>query len=106
MNRMISTAALAAAIAASTLAATAAFAQTRHPAGGYFDPSRGEAPPVVIRKQLPFTDSGTSVPQYYENHYVYDQTEGNIPVYSSFRPDAFGQDVLPGRFGEIGRGTF
>ena len=101
MNRIISTAALAVALAASSFATMAALAQTRHPAGAYFDPSRGEAPPVVIRKQLPFTDSGTSAPQYYENHYVYDQTEGNIPVYSSFRPD-----VLPGRFGEIGRGTF
>ena len=25
------------------------------------------------------------------------------PIYSSFRPDSYGSDVLPGRFGGIGR---
>ena len=95
--------------AAGLMLATAAFpvvaqAQGRLP-GQYFDPSR-EAPPLVVRKHLPFTDSGTNAPVGYEHEYMVDQTQTYLPVYSSFRPDSFGQDVLPGRFGEIGRGAY
>ena len=63
---------------------------------------------VVIRKgaTLPFTESGTVAPKGYEDEYFVDQTEAHLPVYSSFRPDSFGNDVLPGRFGEIGRGAY
>ncbi len=86
-------------IAASTLSG-AASAQTRLP-GQYFDPMN-QAPPLTVRKR-PFTDSGTNAPVGYENDYVVEQTTINQPVYSTFRPDSFGQDVLPGRFGDIGR---
>lgn len=106
MNRMIVTVAAAAALASAGLTATAASAQSNRAVGRYFDPSRGEAPPVVIRKQLPFTDSGTAAPSGYDDEYFVDQTRTYLPVYSSFRPDSFGQDVLPGRFGEIGRGAY
>ena len=107
MARYLTMTVAAAALAMTALAGVAQ-AQGTRPAGGYFDPSRGEAPPVVIRKgaNLPFTDSGTNVPVGSENEYFVDQTEGHLPVYSSFRPDAFGNDVLPGRFGEIGRGAY
>ncbi len=73
--------------------------------GQFFDPSR-EAPPLTVRKALPFTDSGTAAPVGYENDYVVEQTTLNKPVYSSFTPDLFGQDVLPGPFNSIGRGQF
>ncbi len=115
MTRIFSMTVAAAALAASVLAGPAAMAQSgravaqaSRPVGTYFDPSRGEAPPVVIRKgsTLPFTDSGTVAPKGSEDEYFVDQTEGNLPVYSSFRPEAFGNDVLPGRFGEIGRGSY
>ena len=82
----------------------AATAQTRvHPSslqGQFFDPTF-QAPPLTVRKRA-FTDSGTQVPVGYENDYLVEQTTLNEPVYSSFRPDAFGQDVLPGRFGDFG----
>ena len=106
MTRTFNVTLAAAALAMSAFAGTAAHAQSGRIAGSYFDPSRGEAPPVVIRKQLPFTNSGTSAPVGYDDEYFVDQTEGHLPVYSSFRPDSFGNDVLPGRFGEIGRGAY
>lgn len=108
MARILTVTAATAVLAFSTLAGTGAQAQNGRGAGGYFDPSRGEAPPVVIRKgaNLPFTDSGTAAPVGSENEYFVDQTEAHLPVYSSFRPDSFGSDVLPGRFGEIGRGAY
>lgn len=67
---------------------------------GYFDPSR-EAPPLVVRKRA-FTDSGTAVPVGYENHYVESQTSLHRPVYSSFNPDQFGQQLLPRPFDGLG----
>lgn len=73
--------------------------------GQYFDPSN-QAPPLTVRKNLPFTDSGTAAPVGYENDYVVEQTTLNRPVYSSFAPDLFGQSVLPGPFNSIGRGQF
>ena len=106
MTRIFTMTLAATALAASAFAGSAAYAQSGRVAGSYFDPSRGEAPPVVIRKQLPFTNSGTSAPVGYDDEYFVDQTEGHLPVYSSFRPDSFGNDVLPGRFGEIGRGAY
>lgn len=74
-------------------------AQTRLP-GQVFDPSR-EAPPLTVRKR-PFTDSGTAVQTGYEHEYLTEQTSLNRPVYSSFAPDRFGQDVLPRPFDGLG----
>lgn len=74
-------------------------AQTRLP-GHVFDPSR-EAPPLTVRKR-PFTDSGTAVQTGYEHEYLTEQTSLNRPVYSSFAPDRFGQDVLPRPFDGLG----
>ena len=74
-------------------------AQTRLP-GQVFDPSR-EAPPLVVRKRS-FTDSGTAVQTGYEHEYLTEQTTLNRPVYSSFAPDRFGQDVLPRPFDGLG----
>lgn len=76
-----------------------ASAQTRLP-GQVFDPSR-EAPPLVVRKRA-FTDSGTAVQPGYEHEYLTEQTTLNRPVYSSFAPDRFGQDVLPRPFDGLG----
>lgn len=106
MTKVIVVLAAAAAFASAGFAVTTASAQSSRVVGSYFDPSRGEAPPVVIRKQLPFTDSGTVAPRGFDDEYFVDQTQTYLPVYSSFRPDSFGQDVLPGRFGEIGRGGY
>lgn len=78
---------------------TLASAQTRLP-GQTFDPSR-EAPPLVVRKRA-FTDSGTAVQPGYEHEYLTEQTTLNRPVYSSFAPDRFGQDVLPRPFDGLG----
>ena len=89
---------VAAAALAASLIPGAALAQSR---GQYFDPGRGEAPPLTVRKR-PFTDSGTVVQQGYEHEYVQEQTTNNQMVYSSFNPDAFGQDVLPHRFDGLG----
>ena len=36
-------------------------------------------------------------------NYVIQSTILNRPVYSTFLPDSFGNSVLPGRFGGIGR---
>ena len=91
--------------AALGLALTSLSVSARAQDGRFYDPM-SEAPPVVVRKHLPFTDSGTVVPLGYEHRYMVDQTTANLPVYSSYRPDAFGQSVLPGRFGEIGRGGY
>lgn len=77
----------------------AASAQSRLP-GQVFDPSR-EAPPLVVRKRA-FTDSGTAVQTGYEHEYLTEQTTLNRPVYSSFAPDRFGQDVLPRPFDGLG----
>jgi hypothetical protein len=103
MTRKIVLTIVGAALAAATLCG-AASAQTRLHRGSlpgqYFDPTY-QAPPLTIRKR-PFTDSGTQVPVGYENDYMVEQTTLNVPVYNSFRPDAFGRDVLPGRFGGIG----
>lgn len=74
-------------------------AQTRLP-GQVFDPSR-EAPPLIVRKRA-FTDSGTAVPTGYEHEYLTEQTTLQRPVYSSFAPDRFGQDVLPRPFDGLG----
>lgn len=74
-------------------------AQTRLP-GQVFDPSR-QAPPLIVRKRA-FTDSGTAVQTGYEHEYLTEQTTLNRPVYSSFAPDRFGQDVLPRPFDGIG----
>ena len=38
-----------------------------------------------------------------EQTYITNSTILNVPIYDSFQPDAFGRDVLPGRFGRIGR---
>ena len=38
-----------------------------------------------------------------EETYITNSTILNVPIYDSFQPDAFGRDVLPGRFGRIGR---
>ena len=89
---------LAAALGAALLSVPAS-AQTRVP-GQFFDPGR-EAPPLTVRKR-PFTDSGTVVEQGYEQRYLQEQTTLNKPVYSSFRPDQFGQDVLPRPFDGLG----
>lgn len=78
---------------------TVASAQSRLP-GQVFDPSR-EAPPLVVRKRA-FTDSGTAVQAGYEHEYLTEQTTLNRPVYSSFAPDRFGQDVLPRPFDGLG----
>lgn len=78
---------------------TLASAQSRLP-GQTFDPSR-EAPPLVVRKRA-FTDSGTAVQPGYEHEYLTEQTTLNRPVYSSFAPDRFGQDVLPRPFDGLG----
>ncbi len=67
---------------------------------GYFDPA-SEAPPLIVRKR-PFTDSGTSVPVGYEHHYIEAQTTLHRPVYSSFNPDQFGQEILPRPFDGLG----
>jgi hypothetical protein len=86
---------------AASLIPTLAGAQPRYVYGeGYFNPAR-EAPPLIVRKR-PFTDSGTSVPLGYDNEYMVDQTETHRPVYSSFMPDRFGQDVLPRPFDGLG----
>lgn len=91
---------IAGALAASAIP-TLASAQSQFIRGeGYFDPAR-EAPPLIIRKR-PFTDSGTSVPVGYDNEYMADQTVTHRPVYSSFMPDRFGQDVLPRPFDGLG----
>jgi hypothetical protein len=91
-----------AALAVATLFSGAAGAQTRHVVRGqqFFDPMN-EAPPLTVSKR-PFTDSGTQVPVGYENDYMVEQTTLNQPTYSTYRPDDFGQAVLPGRFGGIG----
>ncbi len=93
------------ATAALALAAWSGIASAQDRTGRFFDPTR-EAPPLTVRKNLPFTDSGTNAPVGYEHEYVIDQTTNYLPVYSSFRPDAFGQGVLPGRFGDVGRGAY
>ena len=36
-------------------------------------------------------------------NYVTQSSQLNRPIYSTFYPDSFGSDVLPGRFGAIGR---
>ena len=36
-------------------------------------------------------------------NYVTQSNLLNRPIYSTFYPDSFGNDVLPGRFGAIGR---
>ncbi len=98
MNKTAIMIAIAAAVGLSTLP-TLASAQTQTQ-GQYFDPSR-EAPPLTVRKR-PFTDSGTAVQIGYENRYVSDQTTLHRPVYSSFNPDQFGQDILPRPFDGLG----
>lgn len=100
MTRNAMLAMAAAAALATTLSAGVATAQSRAP-GQFYDPGRGEAPPLTVRKR-PFTDSGTVVPYGYENEYFVDQTVNRRPVYSSFNPDAFGQDVLPRPFDGLG----
>jgi hypothetical protein len=95
------------ALAAVALAASAfagsADARSARAQGQYFDPTY-EAPPLTVNKR-PFTDSGTQVPVGYENDYMVEQTTLHRPVYSTFRPDAFGQDVLPHRFDGLGLPT-
>ncbi|UDL96432.1 hypothetical protein LGH83_09755 [Lichenihabitans sp. PAMC28606] len=96
LNLTVASAAL-----ALTLVSGAAIAQSRTQLPGqYYDPMN-QAPPLTVRKRA-FTDSGTQVPVGYENDYMVEQTTLNEPTYSTFRPDQFGQDVLPGRFGGIG----
>ena len=96
MTRIWMAAAIGAALLGSTGLATA---QARAP-GEFFDPAR-EAPPLTVRKR-PFTDSGVVVPRGYEQHYVEDQTTLHRPVYSSFNPDRYGQQILPRPFDGLG----
>lgn len=97
MTRTLTVLALGAALLSSSLAE--AQTQTRLP-GRFFDPSR-EAPPLTVRKRG-FTDSGTAVPTGYEHEYLTEATTLNRPVYSSFTPDRYGQDVLPRPFDGLG----
>ena len=97
MNR-ISLMAAGVALAFATIASGAASAQSQLP-GQYFDAS--QAPPLTVRKRA-FTDSGNVAPVGYADDYVVEQTTLNNPTYSTYLPDLFGRDVLPGRFGGIG----
>ena len=56
----------------------------------------------VYRPQRALTASRTA-PVGTEQTYITNSTILNVPIYDSFQPDAFGRDVLPGRFGRIGR---
>ena len=58
---------------------------------------------VIVIHGRSFLDSGRQVPVGSHQNYVTQATTLNQPIYQSFRPDAFGNDVLPGRFGGIGR---
>ena len=68
--------------------------------------SLAEARPrrVVIHGRS-FLDSGRIVPVGSQQNYVTLTTTLNRPILSTFRPDSFGDSVLPGRFGGIGRGN-
>jgi hypothetical protein len=50
-----------------------------------------------------FIDSGKKAPVGSLQNYVTQSTTLNQPAYSTYLPDSFGSDVLPGRFGGIGR---
>lgn len=62
-------------------------------------------PRRVIIHGRSFLDSGRVVPVGSEQNYVTLSTTLNRPIVSTFRPDSFGDGVLPGRFGGIGRGN-
>ena len=80
---------------------TVASAQSQMIRGeGYYNPAN-EAPPLIVRKRA-FTDSGTAASVGYDNEYLVDQTTLHSPVYSSYRPDMFGQQLLPHRFDGLG----
>jgi hypothetical protein len=82
----------AASMAALTLAATAAEAQSR---------SRG-APPLTIQKRS-FLDSGPVVPVGSLRNYVTVNTSLGVPAYRNFGPSGFGSQTLPQRFDVPGR---
>ena len=58
---------------------------------------------VVVIHGRSFLDSGRQVPVGSLQSYTTQSTTLNQPVYLSFQRDGFGNDVLPGRFGGIGR---
>ena len=62
-------------------------------------------PRRVVIQGRSFFDSGKQVPVGSLQNYVTTSTTLNRPIYSTFRPDSFGGDILPGRFGGIGRGN-
>ncbi len=60
---------------------------------------------VIVVHGRSYLDSGKQVPVGSQQNYVTMNTTLNRPVFSTFRPDSFGDSVLPGRFGGIGRGN-